>query len=155
MLHDRIAIEAAIEVALPAIKAPSGPFLELVPDAPAPFRPTPAVPDLPTSVGLLIVAIYVALLGAFVITMAGGGELGLSLVICFVYLAMFFAVPKIFLDIEADDSKRPTFQVFMARGIDTYTGWMSGGSALAQMLVVPVALLHGVIAIGIVSMWYL
>ena len=155
MRHDRVAREIARDEDLWAEVATSAPNLRLVPDAVPPFRPTPAVPDMPGSVGWLIVAVYAALLGAFVVTMAGSAQLALSLIICFVYLAMFFAVPKIFIDVEGDDSKRPTFAMFMARGIDTNTGWMSGGAALAQMLIVPVALLHGVIAIGLISMSYL
>ena len=56
------------------------------------------------------------------------------------YLAMFLGVPRVFLAVEADPSRRPHMAGFMTRGIETFTGHMSGGSALAQIFVVPVLL---------------
>ena len=39
--------------------------------------------------------------------------------------------------------------------IDTHTGRMSGGSALAQIFIVPVLLAAAILAIGLASVWIL
>ncbi|HEX8654142.1 MAG TPA: hypothetical protein VF693_02820 [Allosphingosinicella sp.] len=64
---------------------------------------------------------------------------------------MFFAVPKIFLAVEAAPGRRPTLGAFMRDGTATLTGRSGGANALIQMLVVPVLLTLGLGAMGIIG----
>jgi hypothetical protein len=114
----------------------------------APPQPAPAAPDMPKAAGALMIAAYAALMGAFVVTIHGA-RAEFAIVIGGFYLAMFFAIPAIFLGAERDSSPRPDLVQFLDRGIDTATGRISGAGALAQMLMVPVLLALGVLAMGI------
>jgi hypothetical protein len=118
-------------------------------------RPTPAVPDMPVAVGRAIVCLYSALIIIFFLTMGFGGEARFMIAISGLYLAMFLGVPSVFLRVEADPSRRPSMAGFMARGIQTHTGPMSGRSALAQIFVVPALLTLGILAIGLAALWML
>ena len=40
---------------------------------------------------------------------------------------------------------------FLSQGMQTYTGHVTGGGALAQMFIVPVLLAFAVLAIGIIA----
>lgn len=116
---------------------------------------TSSVPDVPPAVGTALVAVYVGLILVFLATMGRGGQALFALAISGFYVAMFMGVPRIFLAIEKDSSKRPDLARFMAKGIDTYTGHMSGASALLQMFAVPVFLTLGILAMGLASLWIL
>lgn len=126
---------------------------ELV-DAPAATRsrerlqPQAAVPDMPKAAGVFMIAAYAALMLAFVVTIHGA-RADFAIFIGAFYLAMFFAVPAVFLGTESDKTRRPDLVQFLDRGIDTATGWISGGSALVQMLIVPVLLAFAILAMGI------
>ena len=65
-------------------------------------------------------------------------------------MVVFFTVPRIFFAIEPNGERRVSFDRFLAHGIDTFTGHNSGKAALVQMLIVPVLLTLGVLAMGIV-----
>ena len=67
------------------------------------------------------------------------------------FVAVFFTVPTIFFGIEPGDARRVSFDRFLSQGIDTLTGHNSGKAALVQMLIVPVLLTVGVIAMGIAA----
>ena len=110
-----------------------------------------AVPDVPVSVGVMIAAAYVAIIGLFAVTIANVGSGPFIIAIDFAFLAAFLTVPVIFLKIEGDRGRRPSFGRFLAEGMQTYTGHVSGKGALAQMLVVPVLLAFAVLAIGIIA----
>ncbi len=116
---------------------------------------TPAVPDMPAAVGRVIVAVYAGLITIFFVTMGFSGEAKFMIVISGFYVAMFLGVPRLFLAVEGDRSRRPDLRAFMTYGIDTFTGRMSGASALAQILVVPVLLTLGILAIGLAGLWIL
>lgn len=121
-------------------------------DEPAPVTsPAMAAPDVPAAVGGLVVAPYVALLGVFFAFFAGSPLAFFSITICAVFVAMYFAVPRIFFGIEADPAPRPSLSQFMEGGIQTLTGRTGGKDALIQMLIVPVFLTFGLLAIGIVG----
>ena len=111
--------------------------------------PEPAAPDLPPAVGRLIVGAYVALIGMLAATMARNAESTFVISIAALFLVAFLSVPRIFLAIEPEKGRRPTMSAFLERGIHTATGHLSGRGALVQMLVVPVLLTLGVLAIGI------
>jgi hypothetical protein len=114
-------------------------------------RPTPAAPDVPAAVGVAIVAVYAALIGIFFLTLAGSAEAAFAIVISALYLAIFFAVPALFLKVENSPARRPTMARFMATGMETCTGHMSGGSALIQIFIVPALLIPALLAIGLVA----
>lgn len=107
-----------------------------------------AAPDMPKAAGALMIGVYAALMGAFVVTIHGA-RADFAIVIAAFYLAMFFAVPAVLFGIENDGTRRPDLFEFFDRGIDTATGRISGGGALVQMLIVPVLLALAVLAMGI------
>ena len=111
-------------------------------------QPAPTAPDMPKAAGILMIASYAALLAAFVVTIHGA-RAEFAMVIGAFYLAMFFAIPAVFLGIEGDRARRPDLVQFLDRGIDTATGRISGAGALVQMLIVPLLLAFAVFAMGI------
>jgi hypothetical protein len=111
-------------------------------------QPASAVPDMPKAAGVMMIAAYAALMGAFVVTIHGA-RADFAIVIAGFYVAMFFGLPAVFLGTENDRTRRPDLVQFLDRGIDTATGRISGGGALVQMLIVPVLLALGVLAMGI------
>ncbi|HEX8125256.1 MAG TPA: hypothetical protein VF548_06715 [Allosphingosinicella sp.] len=118
--------------------------------APVPAA-APAAPDVPAAVGRLVVAPYVALLGVFFALFAGSPLAVFSISICAVFVAMYFAVPRIFFAVEADRARRPTLSQFLDGGIQTLTGRTGGRDALIQMLIVPVLVTLGLTAMGIIG----
>ena len=111
-------------------------------------QPTPAVPDMPVAAGAFLIASYVALMLAFVVTIQGA-RADFAIMISAFYLAMFFGVPAVFLGVEQDKARRPDLLQFLDHGIDTATGRISGAGALVQMLIVPVLLAFAILAMGI------
>lgn len=112
------------------------------------MQPAPAAPDMPKAAGVMLIAAYGALMGAFVVTIHGA-RADFAMVIAIFYLAMFFAIPAAFLRMEGHRTRRPDLVQFLDRGIDTATGRISGGGALVQMLIVPTLLALAVFAMGI------
>ena len=110
--------------------------------------PTAAAPDMPKAAGVLMIVAYAMLMGAFVVTIHGA-RADFAMLIGIFYVAMFFGVPAVFLRMERDGARRPDLVQFLDRGMDTATGHISGGGALVQMLLVPVLLAFGVLAMGI------
>ena len=119
-----------------------------VSDAWARLQPAPAAPDMPRAAGLLIIASYAMLMGAFVITIHGA-RADFAIVIGAFYLAMFFGVPAVILGVEGETIRRPDLREFLDRGIETATGRISGAGALVQMLIVPLFLAFAILAMGI------
>jgi hypothetical protein len=113
--------------------------------------PAAAAPDVPAAVGRLIVAPYVALLGVFFAFFSGSPLAFFSIAVCAVFVAMYFAVPRIFLAVEADPARRPSLSQFMHSGLQTLTGRTGGRDALIQMLIVPVLVTFGLMTIGIIG----
>jgi hypothetical protein len=119
------------------------------------FSPTPAAADVPAAVGGLIVASYAALLGSFALATVASAQSVFMIVICGFFLLAYFTVPYLFFRQEPKASPRPSLGLFMRQGMDTFTGRSSGGAALVQMLVVPVLLTFGALAMGIIAAIYL
>jgi hypothetical protein len=117
-----------------------------------PFRSAAAAPDIPSAVGKMLVAAYVALLATFAVTMAHSREALFAIAICVVFLTMYLSVPRILLGVEPRQGKRPSFDIFLYKGIETYTGHCSGKEALVQMLIVPVLLTFCALFMGIVAL---
>ena len=115
-------------------------------------QPEKAVPDVPASVGVMLIGAYVMIVALFALTIANAGEGPFMIGVDIVFLAAFFTVPTLFLKSEGDPARRPSFLQFLDQGMQTYTGPVSGAGALVQMFVVPVLLAFGVLCIGITAM---
>jgi len=113
------------------------------------FRATPAAPDVPAAVGGLIAASYVGLIAALAVATIGSAESIFVIVIVALFVVAFFTVPRIFFAVERDSGVRASFDDFLNKGMDTLTGHNSGKAALVQMLIVPIMLTLGVLAMGI------
>ena len=113
------------------------------------FRTTPAAPDVPAAVGGLIAASYAGLIAALAVATIGSAESIFVIVVAALFVVAFFTVPRIFFAVERDSGVRASFDDFLNKGMDTLTGHNSGKAALVQMLIVPVLLTLGVLAIGI------
>ena len=115
-------------------------------------QPESAVPDVPASVGAMLIGIYVLIVALFALTIANAGAGPFMIGVDLVFLAAFFAVPVLFLKQERDPADRPSLLRFLDEGMQTYTGRVSGVGALVQMFVVPVLLAFAVLCIGTVAM---
>lgn len=127
-----------------------------LPDAEAPqeqkpFVSTPSAPDVPAGVGVLIVAAYASLVAAFAFATAGTGHSIFMITISALFVVTFFTVPRIILGVEPKNGGRPSLERFLAEGMDTFTGHSSGRAALVQILIVPVFLTLGALAMGIAA----
>jgi hypothetical protein len=123
------------------------PVPELAPEVHV--APTPSCADVPASVGGLIVASYAGLIAAFAVATVGSAHSWYMITISALFVVAFFTVPRIFLGIEPKQGARPDFDRFMAEGMQTLTGHSSGGAALVQMLIVPVSLTLGILAMAV------
>ena len=117
----------------------------------ADFSPTPAAPDVPGAVGGLIVASYFALIGAFTLATVGSAQSIFAIAIVLVFAVSFFTVPRIFFAVEPKAGRRPSFQAFLHQGMQTLTGHCAGKDALIQMMIVPVLLTFGALAMGVAA----
>ena len=114
----------------------------------AAFSPTPAAPDVPASVGGLIAAAYIGLIGALALATARTADTAFVIAIAALFVAVFLAVPRLFFAVEPRGRTRPSLTRFMHQGLHTYTGHSSGAAALVQMLIVPVCLTLAILAMG-------
>ena len=145
---DTFEVHQPIDETAVAWLAPSVALLPLSDLEPA--RAATAAPDVPGSVGGMIVASYVALIGALYVATAGSLSSIFAIVIAAFFVVMFFSVPRIFFAVEPMDERRPGLGTFLKRGMKTFTGHSSGPAALVQMLVVPVFLTLAVLAMGLI-----
>ena len=113
--------------------------------------PQPATPHLPSAVGWLMLLAYAALMGAFLLFFGGSGSTAFVIVIGFFFLAVYAAVPFVFLRLQARNPDQATWTRFFERGLETWTGHLSGRQALVQILAIPVALAIAVIGIGLAA----
>lgn len=157
MRHEQIADKASYtKVEMPAAWPASArvaplPLVEAREEAAEAFAPTPSCPDVPAAAGGLVVAAYVGLVATFAVGLTGSAQSLFAIAICGLFLAAFFAVPRIFLGLEGEAKPRPSFQRFLNEGMATMTGRSSGRDALVQMLIVPVLLTFGAAAMGIAA----
>jgi hypothetical protein len=155
MRHDQIAavhsykrVEiAAVWPATTQLAPPPAP--ETVAETVQDFFPTAAAPDVPAAAGALLVASYLALIGAFALATVASPASIFAIAVCLVFVGMFFAVPRVFFAVEPSQGRRVGFGRFMRDGMETLTGHSTGPAALVQMLIVPVLLTGGVLIIGI------
>lgn len=132
----------------PAADSETGPVV-------AGFAPTPAAPDMPAAVGGILFAAYAGLIGAFAIATVASAYSIYMVTISALFVVTFFTVPRIFFGIEPEARRRPSLSRFMHDGVQTLTGHSSGKDALIQMLIVPVFLTFGALAMGVAAAVYL
>lgn len=118
-------------------------------------NPAAAVPDVAPGVGQLIVGAYAGLLAVLFAFFTGSALALFAVTIAAGFAVAFFTIPILFLKVEADRSRRPTFEGFLHHGMETLTGYCSGRDAMIQMLIVPVLLTFGLATMGIVGVIYL
>ncbi|MCW5696405.1 MAG: hypothetical protein KIS96_06665 [Bauldia sp.] len=102
----------------------------------------------------LAVGSYAALLAVFWLFFTTGVDMAINLVICTVYLAMYLGVPLIMARIAsraAATSEPGRLSAFLRGGLETASGTLSGWSAMTQVLIVPVSLAVGAVAMGIAA----
>jgi hypothetical protein len=119
------------------------------------FEATAAAPDVPASVGVMIVASYVMLVSTFALGLIASAYSVYMITISFLFLGAYFTIPYLFLRQERGTIRRPSLNRFMRKGIDTLTGHCTGGAALVQMMIVPVLLTFGAMAMGITAAIFL
>ncbi len=127
----------------------------LEPTSDMPDSPASAAPDVPAAVGGLIAGSYAALIGVFFAFFAASPLALFVVTISALFVAIYFALPRIFFAVEADPARRPTLAQFWYEGMQTLTGRSSGRDAMIQMLIVPVFLTFGLLAMGIVARIYI
>ena len=115
------------------------------------FSPTVAAPDVPASVGTLIVCSYFVLLGSFALATVASAYSIFMITISALFLLAYFAVPWLFFRQEPGQQARPSFDGFLRKGMQTLTGHCTGGAALVQMMIVPVSLTFGVLLMAIAA----
>ena len=113
------------------------------------FHATPAASDVPGAVGAMIAASYAGLIVALGVATAGSGESLFVITISALFVLIFFTVPRIIFAVERDSGVRATFDEFLRNGVNTFTGHNGGKAVLVQMLIIPITLTIGVIAMGI------
>jgi hypothetical protein len=158
MRHEQIATGNNLtEFDIAAVWPGNAPFAPMpLPDLPRlgdpdGYRAAPAAPDVPVAIGRLIVAAYSALIAAFALTAAGSRESIFMISISALFVVIFFTVPRLMLGVEPKGAIRPSFSRFMESGMDTFTGRSSGQAALVQILIVPIFLTGGVLAMAIAA----
>jgi hypothetical protein len=145
--YDRVEVAAVWPVTSQLVPAPA-PEVEAR-DLAETFAPTPSAADMPAAAGGMLVASYAALIGSFALVTAGSARSLFAIAICVFFVAMFFAVPRLFFAVEPKQGRRVDLSDFMRHGMQTLTGHSSGGAALVQMMIVPVLLTFGVLLIGL------
>ena len=135
-----------------SVQFPAAAFADARPVA-APIRRNrvPRTFDLHPGIFYGLLASFVAflvILGAAFMTR----ELIVPFGIFFAYLAMYFAVPAWWARlVPHEEGPRQSWSEFMLEGIDTGSGHLTGGAALAQIFNVPVLLVGWAVAIAAIA----
>ena len=117
----------------------------------AAFVPQSAAPQVPAAVGWLMLLTYAALMGVFLLFFGGTGNTAFAIAIGVFFLAVYAAVPFAFLRLQARNPDQANWTRFVERGLDTWTGHLSGRQALFQIMAIPVALTIAVFGIGLAA----
>jgi hypothetical protein len=112
-----------------------------------PHLPERLAPDLPPAVGFLLVGAFAWTIGAYLITFWSDLRALEMVAVDIVYLATYLGVPWL----EPKASPNPTFAEFLARGLETFTGHLTGAEALCQILTIPVSLAAATTAMCLVA----
>lgn len=109
-----------------------------------------AAPDIPASVGRMILATYAMMMAGLLIFFTGSLEALMMVIISTIYTTIYFAVPTSFLIAEGRSGGR-TMSDFLARGLDSATGHIEGREALLQILLIPAAIIVAILMLGIAA----
>lgn len=156
MRHDQLLdTQSYRRVDMPAVR-PASPLVAPapIPDAawPAsvePFAPTPAAPDVPAGVWMMLVASYFAMIGVFALAAAGTAHSVYLIAAAALLTTSLFATPWLLFRQEPRSFPLPAFETFLQDGVDTINGRCSGGAALLQMLLVPALLTLGALGMAV------
>lgn len=116
-----------------------------------PHLPERLVPDLPAAVGFMLVGAFAWIIGAYLITFWGELQALEMVVVDAVYVTVYLGVPWLVLRLEPRTGPNPPLADFMRRGLDTFTGHLTGKEALFQILTIPVALAAATTALCLVA----
>lgn len=101
----------------------------------------------------LAIASYAAMVLALWLLFATDTGTSLTLAIVTVYFAMFFGVPLAMVRVAKKDAPQPppaSLLRFLRGDMGTITGPIGGWAALAQVVVIPVSVTLGIVAIGLI-----
>ena len=119
-------------------------------------RNLPLATSFPPGVWAIGIAGYLGVLGSFWIIFGGENEAALVLVIVSLFAAMYFGLPYVMARTAAKhgsgERRRESVSDFLAGDFVTFTGRISGWSALIQYAFMPIALAFGALIIGIIMM---
>jgi hypothetical protein len=138
-------------------RAADQPFSRGEAEAPAVARaaavavPQPAAPHQPPAVGWLMLLAYAASMGGFLLFFGGSGYTAFVIAIGVFFLAVYAGVPYVFLRLQARNPDQATWTGFLERGLETWTGHLSGRQALFQIMAIPVALAIAAFGIGLAA----
>ena len=161
MRHERISEAHIAAAAWPStmeglvLAEPASSPAAVVPVETAPAERTAAAPDVPAGVGGLIVAAYAGMILMFFAFFTGSLLATMVVTISAGFVVTFFTIPRIFFGMEPGGKPPPSLNMFMDKGLATLSGHCSGRDALVQMLLVPVLLTLGLLAMGIAGAIYL
>ncbi|WP_118858068.1 hypothetical protein [Sphingomonas mesophila] len=124
---------------------------ELVPNAPRAC--TDRSFNLPTALHAGFFGLFLAYLGVMAIGFPHP-EMVLPMAIFVIFTVAFYVVPMLWATMgPANESRAMSLGALFERGVETHTGLTSGGSAVAQVLVLPVLiLLWGVAVVAIAAL---
>ncbi len=95
---------------------------------------------------------FVAYLGLMTATFGAGHGMPVLLAICAVCLIGYFGVPLAFSRVRTGERRRAkSFSGFMAEGVQTATGRLTGGATLAQVLIMPALLVLWGVAVLVIK----
>ena len=106
-----------------------------------------AAPDIPASVGRMILAAYAMMMAALLLFFTGSVEALMLVVISTLYTVIYLAVPTTFLIAERRSGGR-SMADFLAHGLDSATGHIEGREALLQILLIPAAIIVAILMLG-------
>ncbi|KAA2236478.1 hypothetical protein [Salinarimonas soli] len=115
------------------------------------YLPERLVPDLPPAVGFMLVGAFAWIIGAYLITFWSDLQALEMVVVDAVYASVYLGVPWLILKLEPRTGQNPTLAVFLDRGLQTFTGHLTGMQALVQILTIPVALASATTAMCLVA----
>jgi len=105
---------------------------------------------LPTSIYVATAAMYLGFIGLMAIMFNNPG-LTIPLVICAVFIVIFFGVCGIWTRMAPDNDSVPlTDGQFASRGIETWSGRLTAREAAVQVLILPAVVLLWGLIIGVI-----
>lgn len=111
-------------------------------------RPTAA--DIHPGVPLVAIAGYFAILAIGWLAFVANIDTGIAMAVNTIYFAMFFGVPILMARVGGSPMVRPGLFTFLRGKVATHSGVISGWSALAQVVVVPISLAFGFFAMAVI-----